>query len=769
MAGDRILIAMPTKQVIAETMAALKGGCSTNVLVQEIVSDDNDEQTDTVISRLRPCLTKPQMNVGEMVFITHEALKMLRYHGKLDWHLIIDEAPQVHHAFDLMIDTEVLKLASACSKSPTPWGDLTQLLLRKHPEKVINFPENVTERADIHKLAWNAHAEHISVFVPKTSIEALNSDASFEKKLIAFSLVRPEVVKPFQSTIILSANFQNTLIYQLWSMLGVSFVEDKKLAAGLRFHEHHGSRATIHYVMDQSWSGKLQDKQSVIDGSSLHQQIVQKISDHFGDERFLWVANKVHGENLFPNNPNAKHLANISHGLNCYQDVNNVVFLSALNPSPSETAYFKTLGLTDEQVKIARFYETAYQSIMRCSLRSNDDTHPVQIIVVDKATADHLHQLLPGSTIEKLDWLSADQTEPKKSGRRRRYNSGAARQAAYNYRKRSAKIHDELINKCNKIVLNDFPDISRCYETYINNYIQNVTSLFYGTQFQSITAKIPEDYNLYESSHEFIEFLKQESQRTISSREDNSLISPAYFNPKDGVDTQRGIPNIEFLRGIWLDNDGGDLHPEKLADLFPDLEMVIFNTFSSTKAKPRYRVYIPTTTIFSVQTLETIMRKFWSRFELVSIDHGFDPSKKNAASLFYLPCQAADPSGNIFLEFKGGKRKPLEPRDWIQKYQQKPAEAELPIPANDWVMDVAIESITEDWRKVAKIPNAGNDNFFEFALKLRSAGVDDATLKLILNQEAAYAHHPEERRRQISSIFQSLRTYGKGDAGGRAA
>ncbi|KQZ32999.1 hypothetical protein ASD50_12895 [Mesorhizobium sp. Root552] len=436
MGGERVLIAMPTKKVIAETMTALEIGCSDNVRVQEILSDDGDEQSEAVIRRLHRCLKKPESNGGEIVFITHQALSMFRYHGGLDWHLIIDEAPQVHHAFDLMIDEEVLKLAGACSKSPTPWGDLTELSLRKHPEKVIAFPEDVADRTDIHRLAWNARADHISVYAPKTSIDALGSDDRFGKKLNAFSLVRPEVVKPFQSTLILSANFKNTLIYQLWSMLGVRFVENKKLASGLRFQEHDGSRATISYVMDRPWSGKLQGRQSEIDGSSLHDQIVQKVSAHFGDEPFLWVANKLHGENLFPNNPNGIHLPSISHGLNCYQHVDNVVFLSALNPSPSELSYFETLGLTEEQVKVARFYETAYQSIMRCSLRSPNDTQPVQIIVMDRATADHLHYLLPGSTIEKLDWLSGHQMESKKSGRRKKYRNNATRQAAYNYRRR---------------------------------------------------------------------------------------------------------------------------------------------------------------------------------------------------------------------------------------------------------------------------------------------------------------------------------------------
>jgi hypothetical protein len=48
--------------------------------------------------------------------------------------------------------------------------------------------------------------------------------------------------------------------------------------------------------------------------------------------------------------------------------------------------------------------------------------------------------------------------------------------------------------------------------------------------------------------------------------------------------------------------------------------------------------------------------------------HGFDPSKYTASSMFYLPGQAvAGPEASFFLTFEGGKRKAINPYEWIEK------------------------------------------------------------------------------------------------------
>ena len=45
---------------------------------------------------------------------------------------------------------------------------------------------------------------------------------------------------------------------------------------------------------------------------------------------------------------------------------------------------------------------------------------------------------------------------------------------------------------------------------------------------------------------------------------------------------------------------------------------------------------------------------------------GLDWSKRTPASLFYLPCQAADPRDSLFIDFNGPGREVLNPVPWIK-------------------------------------------------------------------------------------------------------
>ena len=51
----------------------------------------------------------------------------------------------------------------------------------------------------------------------------------------------------------------------------------------------------------------------------------------------------------------------------------------------------------------------------------------------------------------------------------------------------------------------------------------------------------------------------------------------------------RGKENIAYLRHVVLDFENGELQPETLPNLFPDLQMVVTNTFNHTSDKPRFR------------------------------------------------------------------------------------------------------------------------------------------------------------------------------------
>ena len=74
-----------------------------------------------------------------------------------------------------------------------------------------------------------------------------------------------------------------------------------------------------------------------------------------------------------------------------------------------------------------------------------------------------------------------------------------------------------------------------------------------------------------------------------------------------------------------------------------------------------------------------------------------------------------------------------------------------------------VAKAVEQWRSTP--PGKGHDGFFVLAGALYRAGLELFEVKMELQQEAAYARPPKERRREIDDI---IKKFGKrGSIGGR--
>ena len=177
----------------------------------------------------------------------------------------------------------------------------------------------------------------------------------------------------------------------------------------------------------------------------------------------------------------------------------------------------------------------------------------------------------------------------------------------------------------------------------------------------------------------FIKALHQLSKRKIDHKEQNALFSPAIFDPNLSSETSRCLKNVVYANGMWLDFEHGDMTHRDLANLFPHLRMVAFNSYSSTKKEPRFRVYIPTSRTLSAAEYKFIFeqivqavkdagyrlkKKDWTRPNTKA--HGIDLTKGHAASLFYLPCLPKAPQGKIWKDHRGPERQPLDVDDWLE-------------------------------------------------------------------------------------------------------
>ena len=140
----------------------------------------------------------------------------------------------------------------------------------------------------------------------------------------------------------------------------------------------------------------------------------------------------------------------------------------------------------------------------------------------------------------------------------------------------------------------------------------------------------------------------------------------------------RGKENILYLRHVVLDFENGELQPETLPKLFPDLQMVVTNTFNHTSDKPRFRAVLFTDEPMTVKAYSLIYNFVADKLEEAgysvkrtgkklkaskasnSRPSGLDWGRSDPTSIFYFPCQARCADDSFFIEKIEG-RYPLNP------------------------------------------------------------------------------------------------------------
>ena len=137
--------------------------------------------------------------------------------------------------------------------------------------------------------------------------------------------------------------------------------------------------------------------------------MIKAAKELFTSGRFLWHANKVVTESPF--DAPAQRLPNKPHGLNVFADYDDIVFLSSLNPTTDHFRFLKEqYGIEGDEVRGFTYLSAAYQAIMRTSIRDMESRNAKRILVPDLSLAEYLHEVLPGSKLEKLDIGLVEQT-----------------------------------------------------------------------------------------------------------------------------------------------------------------------------------------------------------------------------------------------------------------------------------------------------------------------------------------------------------------------
>ena len=764
--GQNVLIVQPTKALIDETASKFDG-------VHCVVLHGDTVPHET-IKKLMHSFIDPYPE-AHVVLTTWSAFEQVSYINRAeDWHIFIDEIPQVHVYENLKAKRTHTLLTDhirTISEGPTYSlvisendGELRKIIDGAREDDVLKPFADIAKR--IRSENWASYVEEAAY---RDLIEGRKSE------LRVFSLLKPAVLAGFRSTTILGANFEESLLYGLWRQQGVAFRVHEELTQGLRFQSHEGGQLIrILYAFDEDWSKTFRNRNSDIAMSRL----VEAVKGEFGDRSFLWVANKDVSDGVFVGT-NGLRLPNAPHGLNQYQwDYDNVAFLSALNLRTEHFKFLESRGLNSDLVRTATYKHVVYQAVMRCSIRDHENRRPKTIIVPDCSTAIWLQGLFAGSVVEQMDIKLDGVIKNKRSGRPRKHGSTNDRRIAYRQcLKAGLDRFNDYVKPDDKQGL-DRSNTKSCDEISFIEDLNNTKSddkdilnsrrhgILWGHKKSKTQLKMIDGL----THNQFIDHLRIFHRNKFDMKEDNKLISNAYFQKIEGMETERGNKNIQFINGIWLDFDHGNLRHTDFKNIFPKIRIVAFNTWSTAPDKIRWRAYIPTIRVMTPEEYRVLTAMIVSGVQeagywLNAIDpndpskkaHGIDKGKLGPASLFYLPCQAGDGESSFFRDYKK-RRGILDPVEWLEAARRYPIQSNslaLIEPVNDSV-DIVIDDndpAIQHWRTVGVLPGHGDAGMFGLYRELKAKGANREQLAMVLRRESGLANSPVDRIRQVERLI----------------
>lgn len=793
--GERILIAQPTLELIKETVKDQKhreihGYSRLEGIDVEQIHSQNSEPGQNVATRLIAALK--EAGPGKIIFITHATLLNLHFvPTNKKWHLYVDEVPSITEEFRISL-AEHKKEFSEMFDIENYSGKHVELCSNTRTHEVIKNTNND---------AWWG-ANHIQNFARKIAStnwkvfmshdDAQNFQNGKSEKLVAHAFLMPRIFEDFDTTTILGAALEDSLLYKVWSSeheaCGVNWKHHPTITP--RYEEHSKSHLiTFEYFLEQNFSKKKRTKKTNTDDEMpLIEFMKAAVEVRFSGVPYYYVTN---------NDVNAKPLtgeriSNVCHGLNSLTHHRNFAILSALNFTPEhERCLFDLFGIDPDEIYAAVSLNGAYQIAMRSAFRNPDSAAPIVGVVPDIRMASLLKEkFFPNARCAPI----AGDLEliAGKPGRPRIHASDGERK-----RKARNERVQELISQLD--FLGDEMDKRRQVRktsiynidnkrtwTAINPFVSLYESKF-STDPMSQVELTPGDY---------VEFLRHSYDRILATKEGNLLVSPAIFDPNKTKETKRGKENVEFLSGIWLDNDGGDLYIEEFVKIFPTWEMYMFNSFSSGrtgadgKPEKRWRVYIPVTHYMTIDAYEHIVkrlivqrlseRKFYGQAYFKKHPdakrHGFDEGKFGPASMFYLPCQSGF-GDSFFLEFNQDHRTPLNPYAEISRthISEEPTTCakndnkEVRIETKGKNLLKLQEHLQESERKSRSVviqnivdeccnagPGEGNKELFKCAARLDRLGIDYLEAQTALYDAANRMRSPSERKAEVRGLLQKF-------------
>nr|WP_321182270.1 DEAD/DEAH box helicase family protein [Methylobacterium sp. Leaf122] len=678
------------------------------------------------------------------------------------FHLICDEIPTAFVPDSIRLPDNHSLLTDALEVVDS--GPIYGLVKVSNPTAVRKMADNRNKDAFnslVNPLTKRIHQGRYSTYIDRKSYNGLLNGSKDDRVLATYSMLDPTLFLGFKSVVFAGARAEETILYKWFEGKGVRFVRDTALMNKLRYSEHeNGHLIEFYYASERNWS-KTEQKND----PTFRPKFIESVQSLFGRNEFVWQDNVINEVDTFSGVVSGYNVGHSPHGLNAFQHINRGVILSALNYSRSEGGFLTNFcGIGPDEQRIALAYHSSYQTYNRISVRDPNNYEKKIVILPDRQNAAWQRERFPGSVVIPLGIDARDEVRSRPD---KLYANATDRKRAQRdkLKDRQKEMMNNLMgaveSKTNKFVIDE------CHGCSFNT-ITCVTSL----QGSIIAHKRDDDSMMIACDEDtFISTMKQFSMNTFETKEKNMLISPALFIDKDDVVSRRGKPNAFCGRNVYLDIENGTLRHKQLSQIFPNVEMLTYSSYSHTKEMPRYRVVFLTDLIMSPEMYTSIYNMICERIELAGyksyFENGFNPKEKvhgidrkpYLTDLFYLPCQPAEGEG-FFLHYHSG-RKPLDVVDWCNNsFPTRFDEHETPtfeplrsvqnISADHAKLcDQALQRFRDQTVEQGKSHKALRTLNFT----LLEGGVDDVSRDVTLTQAAYLSRSPQDRIRDKANLM----------------
>lgn len=591
--------------------------------------------------------------------------------------------------------------------------------------------------------------------------------------LVIHTIVKPSIFEGFEKVTIAAAGFEKTLMYHVWSDLGVEWTVDEKISTQLLRPLHpHNPTVTIYYGYEQGNSKELRKKLIARGDDHLRLKTIEVMQD----ESFIWSENQDYKAlTILRACKNGKELPGISHGLNEYQHIHHSAILGAYNFRKDQSAFLNKVYGFDHEMQRESMNLQIYQGVMRGSIRNDNLTDAKKVVVTSRLDAELLHQMLPGSIVQPLD---IPQLAPLPSGPKRKHATDNDRKRASERRKADDKV---LRTRFADTLSPDFISRSVMWNASDESTYTSIDQLvrnFRGSYFPRWKDTNPQVICMEEDKWNKI--LRDMHSNSYKSKHEIHMISGALFNASRNNGSIRQSENVEFVRDVWLDFEKGDLKFDQFASLFPSVSMTIYNSYRHTRKNPRFRVRVLTGRPMErheyqsiYHEIEYVLHQNGYRRRLQTGRHVGSSDSIRCSGLDYrpnpslvsgLPCQAQDPKQSFYEEYFSN-RKPLDVTTWLKQSSYVEGSTDhIPLPI--LVLDqaeisikqrVGIRSALQEWSVQTAQRGNGNHALFHLWRSLCLTALPYSVVEQELLTAARNSPSASDRIAQAKALLRKTR------------